>query len=120
MGVASRDAPARDRTGWDGTMPQNDQTTRAGHGRRPRLASLLLTMTALAGAGCVGMEAGRHGLVASASAQAIKPTGPSERLPDFSGLVKQVKPAVVSITSIIRNGDEDGEENGGEGGGQQQ
>ena len=90
---------------------------------RPRrhLRAALLAVTALGtAAGTVG--AGRVGLVAPAAAQAIKPQGPSERLPDFSGLVKQVKPAVVSITSIIKGGGGDEDEgggDGGEGGGQQ-
>lgn len=100
-------------------MPQNEHTTRPGARGRSRLGSALLAVTALSTAAGVGIEAGRYGLVADAHAQAaIKPQGPSNRLPDFSGLVKQVKPAVVSITSIIKNGGDD-EENGGAGPGPQ-
>nr|WP_230975576.1 Do family serine endopeptidase [Acetobacter garciniae] len=45
----------------------------------------------------------------------IKPTEPAQRIPDFVGLVKQVKPAVVSITAMIRADAIEGE-NGGMGG----
>jgi serine protease Do len=48
---------------------------------------------------------------------AIQPTGPSQRLPDFTQLVKQVKPAVVSITSTLKP--DGSEEEGGGGGGMQ-
>ncbi|MCQ8239336.1 Do family serine endopeptidase [Rhizosaccharibacter radicis] len=47
---------------------------------------------------------------------AIQPTGPAQRLPDFTQLVRQVKPAVVSITSTIK-ADEAEDDNGGGGGG---
>ncbi len=53
-----------------------------------------------------------------AQAQAIQPQGPSERLPDFSGLVKQVKPAVVSITSVIKDGGDEESQGDSQGGGQ--
>lgn len=46
----------------------------------------------------------------------IKPSGPAQRIPDFVELVKQVKPAVVSITSMIRSDTMEGE-GGGMGGG---
>ncbi|MFT8419136.1 MAG: Do family serine endopeptidase [Acetobacter sp.] len=46
----------------------------------------------------------------------IKPSGPAQRIPDFVELVKQVKPAVVSITSTIRSDAMEGE-GGGMGGG---
>ncbi|WP_338332984.1 Do family serine endopeptidase [Acetobacter sp. LMG 32666] len=39
----------------------------------------------------------------------IKPSGPAQRIPDFVELVKQVKPAVVSITSMIRSDAMEGE-----------
>ncbi len=88
--------------------------------RTSSVGRALLAMTALGTSVGLGIEAGQHGLVGSAAAQAIKPQGPSERLPDFSGLVKQVKPAVVSITSVIHdNGEDDEEGGGGNGGGQQ-
>jgi serine protease Do len=54
---------------------------------------------------------------------AISPQMPTERLPDFTGLVKQVKPAVVSITSMLRADaveDEEGGGGGSQGGGGQQ
>ncbi|MDE7548071.1 Do family serine endopeptidase [Acetobacter fabarum] len=48
----------------------------------------------------------------------IKPSGPTQRIPDFVELVKQVKPAVVSITSMIRSDAVEGEGGGmGMGGG---
>ena len=50
----------------------------------------------------------------------ITPQMSSGRLPNFVGLVKQVKPAVVSITSILKPGaldDEQGGEDGMQGGG---
>jgi serine protease Do len=87
---------------------------------RARFAPALLGATALAFAGGVGLN--ESGLIGRAHAQAIQPQGPSERLPDFSGLVKQVKPAVVSITSVIKGGGEGQEaddDQGGNGGGQQ-
>ena len=70
---------------------------------RTRLAALLgaSATVALVASGC------NAPLVERAQAQAIQPQGPSERLPDFSGLVKQVKPAVVSITSVIKDGGDD-------------
>ncbi|WP_428378226.1 Do family serine endopeptidase [Lichenicoccus sp.] len=53
---------------------------------------------------------------------AIQPQAPSQRLPDFTALVKQVKPAVVSITSQLKADtveDDDQDQGGGGGGGQQ-
>ncbi|MDG6094982.1 Do family serine endopeptidase [Acetobacter sp. AN02] len=47
---------------------------------------------------------------------AIQPHAPTQTIPDFVNLVKQVKPAVVSITSIIRADtaeNEEGEQGGG-------
>ncbi len=93
--------------------PHNTDTAR----KSRRLAPALLGATALV-AFAAGGAVAEFTPVTAAHAQAIQPQGPSERLPDFSGLVKQVKPAVVSITSIIKDGqgdDEGGE--GGEGGG---
>ena len=90
---------------------------------RRRAPSLrrVLAVTALGTSVGLGFGTGQ-GLVEPAAAQAIKPQGPSERLPDFSGLAKQVKPAVVSITSVIHDNGEDDEEGGGgnNGGGGQQ
>ncbi len=73
-----------------------------------------------------GTMLGGFGTLPSARAQtAIQPSGMAQKLPDFTGLVKQVKAAVVSITSIIKDDgssddqDEGGQEGGGQGGGDQ-
>ena len=102
-------------------MPE-DLKTSAHRTRRGRtFSAALLGASALAFAGGYGLH--DMGVIDRAHAQAIQPQGPSERLPDFSGLVKQVKPAVVSITSIIKNGGDepsgDDDEQGNGGGGQQ-
>ena len=47
----------------------------------------------------------------------IKHTGTEQRMPDFVGLVKQVKPAVVSITAMIKASVAESENGGGMGGG---
>ena len=64
------------------------------------------------------MLGGVASLPAPAQAQtAIQPSGMTVKLPDFVGLAKQVKPAVVSITSTIKEdgSDEDGDSQGGQG-----
>ncbi len=48
---------------------------------------------------------------------AIQPSGMTVKLPDFVGLIKQVKPAVVSITSIIKDDGSDDDSDGSQGGG---
>jgi serine protease Do len=65
----------------------------------------------LAGTALAGFTFADRGLAATPGAAdttneagAIQPQGPAQRLPDFSGLVKQVKPAVVSITSMLKPG----------------
>ena len=74
---------------------------------------------------CAALLAGTTlgGLAAPAQAQnALRPSGMSQKLPDFVDLAKQVRPAVVSITSMLKDdGSEDDEAGGGggEGGGQQ-
>ncbi|OUJ15228.1 Do family serine endopeptidase [Acetobacter sp. DsW_063] len=63
---------------------------------------------------------GTSGLISSAHADApgaIQPRTQTQTIPDFVNLVKQVKPAVISITSIIK-ADAADEEGGGMGGGQ--
>ena len=66
-----------------------------------------------------GTMLGGVGTLSAARAQtAIQPSGMAQKLPDFIGLVKQVKPAVVSITSIIKDDGSDNEDDGGQGGGQ--
>ncbi len=96
-------------------MSRNLRSTNRLPAGRP-LARALLGATALCA--LVGGSLADPALIASAHAQAIKPQGPSERLPDFSGLVKQVLPSVVSITSIIKDGDSDEGDTGDNGGGQ--
>ena len=62
------------------------------------------------------------GVATPARAQnALQPSGMSQHLPDFVDLAKQVRPAVVSITSMLKDDGSDDEEGGGgqEGGGQQ-
>ncbi len=66
-----------------------------------------------------GTMLGGVGPLSPAHAQtAIQPSGMAQKLPDFVGLAKQVKPAVVSITSIIKDDGSDSEDDGGQGGGQ--
>ena len=48
---------------------------------------------------------------------AIQPSGMTVKLPDFVGLIKQVKPAVVSITSIIKDDGSDDDSDNSQGGG---
>ena len=80
-----------------------------------------LSRAALVALLCGGTALATHELIPAghaepaAGAAPIKPVGPSERLPDFSHLVKQVKPAVVSITSKMPEPDE-GDQGGGGGG----
>ncbi|GBR25924.1 endopeptidase DegP/Do [Acetobacter orleanensis NRIC 0473] len=83
-------------------------------GRTSRKTLLVL----LAGVTCAGaMGVGPAGLSAAYAedAGAIKPSSPVQTLPNFVNLVKQVKPAVVSITSIIKADAVEGE-GGGMGG----
>ena len=72
---------------------------------------------------CAALLAGTAlgGVPAPARAQnALQPSGMSQHLPDFVDLAKQVRPAVVSITSMLKDdGSDDEEQGGGEGGGQQ-
>ncbi|WP_419731028.1 Do family serine endopeptidase [Lichenicola sp.] len=75
--------------------------------------AMLIAGTALGGVTVATLE-GRP-----AHAQtALQPTGMTQKLPDFVGMVKQVKPAVVSITSILKDDGSDDEGEGGQGGGQ--
>jgi serine protease Do len=78
------------------------------------MIAILLAGTALGGPAYAQSAAGSQ-------TGPISPQMPSQRLPDFTGLVKQVKPAVVSITSILKaDAVEDEEGGGGNGGGGQQ
>ena len=90
--------------------------------RRRTLATLLLAGTAAGGLALAGMaphaSAQSDPSVVQPKPGAIEPGQISHPLPDFVGLVKQVKPAVVSITSKMRGGDEDEDApGGGQGGG---
>ena len=72
--------------------------------RRAALAATLLASTALTGLAFTIPSWAQPGPVnppAMAAPQAV--------LPDFSGLVAQVKPAVVSITTIIKAQQSEGE-----------
>jgi serine protease Do len=64
--------------------------------RSPALAAVLLGSTLLASNGLIGMAVAQPGPVNPPAA-----VTPRAVLPDFSNLVAQVKPAVVSITTII-------------------
>ena len=104
--------------------------------RASRPARLAMMAVLLAGSTLGGFTAGsfdsRPALAQSNTAAsggaAISPQMPAQRLPDFTGLVKQVKPAVVSITSMLKasavaeeeGGDQGGGPGGGQGGGQGQ
>ncbi len=74
---------------------------------------------ALSAALIAGTMLGGAALSPLALAQtAIQPSGMAQKLPDFVDLAKQVRPAVVSITSMIKDdgGDDDGDQGGGQGG----
>jgi serine protease Do len=66
-------------------------------GARGALLAVLLSTTALA-----GFAAGHAGFADATQPAPIQPTAPAQALPDFSALVSQVKPAVVSITSEMK------------------
>ncbi len=86
---------------------------------RGAMVAVLLAGTALGGFAASPAQA----QAVNGQAGPISPQMPSQRLPDFTGLVKQVKPAVVSITSILKADaveDEGGGDNGGGNGGGQQ
>lgn len=91
---------------------------------RTAVAAALLVGTTLGGfaVGSFGNDPARA--QSTAQAGAITPQMPMQRLPDFTGLVKQVKPAVVSITSILKadevDSEDGGQDQGGQGGGGQQ
>ena len=87
---------------------------------RGAMAAVLLAGTTLGGFAAGSLETrAAHAQSGAPQAGAISPQMPSQRLPDFTGLVKQVKPAVVSITSMLKADavdDEGGGDNGGQGG----
>jgi len=84
--------------------------------RRPVLAVVLLAGTALGGfaAGHAGFAATETPPGAPVNPPGSNPTG-GQVLPDFTNLVTQVKPAVVSITTMLKSSASESE-----GGGQQQ
>ncbi|MGO2958151.1 MAG: trypsin-like peptidase domain-containing protein [Acetobacter sp.] len=90
-----------------------------GRSRRTTLMAVMAgaALVAEGGAGVGSAIMLSHAAHAQDAAGAIKPSGPSQKLPDFVGLVKQVKPAVVSITSTIKASAVEGEEGGMGGGG---
>ncbi len=86
------------------------------NGRRVRrgLAAALLATTSLALAPVASAAAQDANLsAATPKPGAIQPTAPAAQLPDFVDLVKQVKPAVVSITSKMTESAADAAEGGG-------
>ena len=88
---------------------------------RGAMVAVLLAGTTLGGFAAGGLDTRTaHAQSGSAPPGAISPQMPAQRLPDFTGLVKQVKPAVVSITSILKADAVEDEGGGGNGGGGQQ
>jgi serine protease Do len=75
--------------------------------RRATLAAVLLAGTALG-----GYAAGHHALAADPPVNPSGTVAAPAQLPDFTHLVQQVKPAVVSITTKMKS---DGDEEEGEG-----
>jgi serine protease Do len=72
--------------------------------RKRRLPHFALATALLAGTALGGYAAGHVGLAATVNetqGQAVNPSPTPHALPDFSDLVSQVKPAVVSITSKL-------------------
>jgi serine protease Do len=87
--------------------------------RRTGLATVLLAGTAMGGfaVGHAGFAATEAAPGTPVNPPGANPTG--QALPDFSNLVTQVKPAVVSITTKLKSDAGDEESGGQEGGGQQ-
>jgi serine protease Do len=115
--------------------PRPDPSPQTVSSGRPRVRSLhrplrgAMVAILLAGTTIGGFTAGSfdarpayaENVPGSHQAGAINPQMPAQRLPDFTSLVKQVKPAVVSITSMLRADAVEDEEGGnGQGGGGQQ
>ncbi|MFT8719748.1 Do family serine endopeptidase [Acetobacter sp.] len=74
----------------------------------------MTTATILAGLGAVAFASplGANLAPAAFADTPIQPTSPNRTIPDFVTLVKQVKPAVVSITAMIRPDSSDGGDQG--------
>src|SRR5271165_286095 len=81
-------------------MEQEDMQGLSIQGARPRLRRATLAAVLLAGTALGGFAAGHATLAAIAEAQPVNPPAaqPLHQIPDFADLVKQVKPAVVSVT----------------------
>lgn len=80
--------------------------------RRRRLPHIALAAALLAGTALGGYAVGHTSLAATVNetqGQAVNPSPTQHALPDFSDLVAQVKPAVVSITSKLSVSDSDEE-----------
>jgi serine protease Do len=80
--------------------------------RRRRLPHIALAAALLAGTALGGYAVGHTSLAATVNetqGQAVNPSPTQHALPDFSDLVAQVKPAVVSITSKLSVSDSDQE-----------
>ena len=84
----------------------------AASGRRRRVRHGLVALL-LAGTVLGASPAGASPPASGQAAGAISPQMPTQRLADFTGLVKQVKPAVVSITSILKADAAEDEEGSG-------
>ncbi|NHN83335.1 PDZ domain-containing protein [Acetobacter musti] len=88
---------------------------------RTTRTSRALLCAAIAGLGGLAFASPLSGFMVPAAkadtASLIQPSAPAKTIPDFVSLVKQVKPAVVSITAKIRADSVDPGE--GQGGGQQ-
>ncbi len=69
----------------------------APRGTRGALLAGLLSTTALA-----GFAAGHAGWADTPQPAPIQPAAPAQTLPDFTGLVGRVRPAVVSVTSELK------------------
>jgi serine protease Do len=91
------------------TNPGNPRPSGNRNRLRASLVALLLAGTALG-----GFAVGQVGNAAeSPQPGAIQPQAPAAPLTDFSGLVKQVKPAVVSITTRLQPGSDEAGPGGG-------
>jgi len=84
------------------THPSSPQRARTW--RRATLAAMLLAGTALG-----GYAAGHYALAADPPVNPSGTVAAPSQLPDFTHLVQQVKPAVVSITTKMKSGAEEGE-----------
>lgn len=87
-----------------------------GRFRRKHLLTLMAGVALVTDAGAgFGLAAHNAAYAQTVQGGLITPSSPDQKIPDFVHLVKQVKPAVVSITSTIK-ADAAAEEGGGMGG----